>query len=53
MREMLSPTSAIRGKGLGKDVALITDGRFLGATHGFAVGHVTHKAYDGGVITVI
>src|SRR5262249_11446594 len=41
MREMLSPTSAIMGKGLGKDVALITDGRFSGGSHGFVVGHIT------------
>lgn len=53
MREMLSPTSAIMGKGLGKDVALITDGRFSGGTHGFVVGHITPEAYDGGVIAVI
>src|SRR5580658_6924914 len=45
MREMLSPTSAITGKGLGKDVALITDGRFSGGTHGFVVGHITPEAY--------
>ena len=43
MREMLSPTSAIMGKGLGKDVALITDGRFSGGSHGFVVGHVTPR----------
>ena len=43
MREMLSPTSAIMGKGLGKDVALITDGRFSGGSHGFVVGHVTQR----------
>jgi dihydroxy-acid dehydratase len=53
MREMLSPTSAIMGKGLGDDVALITDGRFSGGTHGFVVGHITPEAYDGGVIAVI
>ena len=53
MREMLSPTSAIMGKGLGEDVALITDGRFSGGTHGFVVGHITPEAYDGGVIAVI
>ena len=41
MREMLSPTSAIMGKGLGKDVAFITDGRFSGGSHGFVVGHIT------------
>ena len=53
MREMLSPTSAVMGKGLGKDVALITDGRFSGGTHGFVVGHITPEAYDGGVIALI
>ena len=51
--EMLSPTSAVMGKGLGKEVALITDGRFSGGTHGFVVGHVTPEAYDGGVIAII
>ncbi len=50
MREMLSPTSAIMGKGLGKDVALITDGRFCGGSHGFVVGHITPEAYVGGTI---
>ncbi len=53
MREMLSPTSAIMGKGLGKDVALITDGRFSGGSHGFVVGHVTPEAFVGGAIAVI
>ena len=53
MREMLSPTSAIMGKGLGKDVALITDGRFSGGSHGFVVGHVTPEAYLGGPIGLI
>ncbi|HET7289481.1 MAG TPA: dihydroxy-acid dehydratase [Thermodesulfobacteriota bacterium] len=53
MREMLSPTSAVMGKGLGKEVALITDGRFSGGTHGFVVGHITPEAYDGGAIAVI
>jgi len=53
MREMLSPTSAIMGKGLGKDVALITDGRFSGGSHGFVVGHVTPEAYVGGAIALI
>ncbi len=53
MREMLSPTSAIMGKGLGKEVALITDGRFSGGSHGFVIGHVTPEAYDGGPIAVI
>ena len=47
MREMLSPTSAIMGRGLGKDVALITDGRFSGGSHGFVVGHITPEAFDG------
>jgi dihydroxy-acid dehydratase len=53
MREMLSPTSAIMGKGLGKDVALITDGRFSGGSHGFVVGHVTPEAYVGGPIALL
>ncbi len=53
MREMLSPTSAVMGKGLGKDVALITDGRFSGGTHGFVVGHITPEAFDGGTIAII
>jgi dihydroxy-acid dehydratase len=53
MREMLSPTSAIMGKGLGKEVALITDGRFSGGSHGFVVGHITPEAYLGGPIAVI
>ncbi|MBI3868713.1 MAG: dihydroxy-acid dehydratase [Verrucomicrobia bacterium] len=53
MREMLSPTSAIMGKGMGKDVALITDGRFSGGSHGFVVGHVTPEAYDGGALAII
>src|SRR5467141_539571 len=53
MREMLSPTSAIMGKGLGKDVALITDGRFSGGSHGFVVGHITPEAYVGGPIAII
>jgi len=53
MREMLSPTSAIMGKGLGKDVALITDGRFSGGSHGFVVGHVTPEAYVGGPIALV
>ena len=53
MREMLSPTSAIMGKGLGEEVALITDGRFSGGSHGFVVGHVTPEAYDGGPIAVV
>ena len=53
MREMLSPTSAIMGKGLGKDVALITDGRFSGGSHGFVVGHITPEAAIGGPIGII
>ncbi len=53
MREMLSPTSAVMGKGLGKDVALITDGRFSGGSHGFVVGHITPEAYVGGPLAVV
>lgn len=53
MREMLSPTSAIMGKGLGKDVALITDGRFSGGSHGFVVGHITPEAYEGGPLALV
>jgi dihydroxy-acid dehydratase len=53
MREMLSPTSAIMGKGLGKEVALITDGRFSGGSHGFVVGHVTPEAHVGGPIALV
>ncbi|MBM3872788.1 MAG: dihydroxy-acid dehydratase [Verrucomicrobia bacterium] len=53
MREMLSPTSAVMGKGLGKEVALITDGRFSGGSHGFVVGHITPEAASGGPIAVI
>ena len=53
MREMLSPTGAIMGKGLGSDVALITDGRFSGGSHGFVVGHVTPEAAVGGPIALI
>ncbi len=53
MREMLSPTSAVMGKGLGKDVALITDGRFSGGTHGFVVGHITPEAYVGGPLAIV
>jgi dihydroxy-acid dehydratase len=53
MREMLSPTSAIMGKGLGKDVAFITDGRFSGGSHGFVVGHVTPEAAVGGPIALL
>ena len=53
MREMLSPTSAVMGKGLGKEVALITDGRFSGGSHGFVVGHITPEAFDGGPIALL
>lgn len=53
MREMLSPTSAIMGKGLGNDVALITDGRFSGGSRGFVVGHITPEAYQGGPIGLV
>jgi dihydroxy-acid dehydratase len=53
MREMLSPTSAIMGKGLGKEVALITDGRFSGGSHGFVVGHITPEAYAGGPLALV
>jgi dihydroxy-acid dehydratase len=53
MREMLAPTSAIMGKGLGKEVALITDGRFSGGTHGFVVGHITPEAYVGGPLALV
>jgi len=53
MREMLSPTSAIMGKGLGKEVALITDGRFSGGSHGFVVGHVTPEAAIGGPLGLL
>src|SRR5690554_4959083 len=53
MREMLTPTSAIMGKGLGNDVALITDGRFSGGSHGFVVGHITPEAAEGGPIALV
>ncbi|MEL1252422.1 dihydroxy-acid dehydratase [Flavobacterium sp. DGU38] len=53
MSEMLKPTSAIMGAGLGSSVALITDGRFSGGSHGFVVGHVTPEAYEGGGIALI
>jgi dihydroxy-acid dehydratase len=53
MPEMLKPTSAIIGAGLGKSVALITDGRFSGGTHGFVVGHITPEAYLGGLIAFV
>ena len=53
MPEMLKPTSAIMGKGLGNSVALITDGRFSGGTHGFVVGHITPEAFDGGLLALV
>jgi dihydroxy-acid dehydratase len=53
MREMLTPTSAIMGRGLGNDVALITDGRFSGGSHGFVVGHVAPEAFDGGPLALV
>jgi dihydroxy-acid dehydratase len=53
MPEMLTPTSAIVGAGLGKDVALLTDGRFSGGSHGFIVGHITPEAQDGGPIALL
>ena len=53
MREMLTPTSAIAGMGLDKDVALITDGRFSGGTRGAAIGHVSPEAAEGGIIGLI
>ncbi len=53
MREMLGPTSAIMGKGLGKTIALITDGRFSGGSHGFVVGHITPEAVVGGVLAIV
>ena len=53
MREMLAPTSAVMGKGLGGKVALITDGRFSGGTHGFVVGHITPEAFSGGILAVV
>ncbi len=53
MPEMLKPTAAIMGAGLGKDVALITDGRFSGGTHGFVVGHVSPEAQVGGTIGLV
>ncbi len=53
MPEMLKPTSAIMGTGLGKNVALITDGRFSGGTHGFVVGHITPEAFEGGTIALV
>ena len=53
MPEMLKPTAGIMGAGLGKDVALITDGRFSGGTHGFVVGHITPEAQVGGNIAIV
>ena len=53
MPEMLKPTSAIMGAGLGQDVALITDGRFSGGSHGFIVGHVSPEAQEGGPIALL
>ena len=53
MREMLGPTSAVMGRGLGKEVALITDGRFSGGSHGFVVGHITPEAFEGGPIALV
>tara|TARA_Y100001970_G_scaffold39270_1_gene48354 strand:- start:112 stop:765 length:654 start_codon:yes stop_codon:yes gene_type:complete len=53
MREMLGPTSAIMGKGLGEKVAFLTDGRFSGGTHGFVVGHISPEAYDGGPLAFV
>ncbi|MCK5831326.1 MAG: dihydroxy-acid dehydratase [Methylococcales bacterium] len=53
MREMLSPTAAVMGKGLGQEVALITDGRFSGGTHGFVVGHITPEAHEGGTLAIV
>ena len=53
MPEMLTPTSAIMGAGLGKDVALLTDGRFSGGSHGFIVGHITPEAQAGGPLALV
>jgi dihydroxy-acid dehydratase len=53
MREMLAPTAAVMGKGLGADVALITDGRFSGGSHGFVVGHITPEAAEGGPLAIV
>ena len=53
MPEMLTPTSAIMGAGLGSDVALMTDGRFSGGSHGFIVGHITPEAQEGGPIALV
>ena len=53
MREMLGPTAAVMGRGLGKSVALITDGRFSGGSHGFVVGHVSPEAHVGGTLALV
>jgi dihydroxy-acid dehydratase len=53
MREMLAPTSAVMGKGLGEHVALVTDGRFSGGSHGFVVGHITPEAQVGGPLAIV
>jgi len=53
MPEMLTPTSAIMGAGLGDDVALMTDGRFSGGSHGFIVGHITPEAQEGGPVALV
>ncbi len=53
MPEMLSPGAALVGAGLGKEVALVTDGRFSGASHGIMIGHVTPEAYSGGAIALV
>ena len=53
MREMLGPTAAVMGRGLGDKVALITDGRFSGGSHGFVVGHITPEAFEGGPIWLL
>jgi dihydroxy-acid dehydratase len=53
MREMLAPTSAVMGRGLGRDVALVTDGRFSGGSHGFVVGHITPEAFCGGPLAIV
>jgi dihydroxy-acid dehydratase len=53
MPEMLTPTSAIMGAGLGADVALLTDGRFSGGSHGFIIGHITPEAQEGGPIALL
>ena len=53
MPEMLKPTASVMGMGLGQEVAMVTDGRFSGGTHGFVVGHVTPEAQDGGAIALV